>query len=85
MDPIRAAAREVVTTLRNQTIMAEYIGLSQVPSGGKLKNSERFRVAVLVLGGKYGAVQRSPGHCMITLRGAAPRIKGGRPLRIGKH
>ena len=60
MEPIRAAAREVVTTLRGEPIMAEDFGAQphspQVACLTGLRNSD---VVVLILGEHYGPVQPS--------------------------
>jgi hypothetical protein len=60
MEPIRAAAREVVTTLRGEPIMAEDFGAQpHSPQVACLTGVRRSDLVVLILGERYGAVQPS--------------------------
>ena len=60
MGPIRAAAREVVTTLRGEPIMAEDLGAQpHSPQIACLTGLRRSDLVVLILGEQYGAMQPS--------------------------
>jgi hypothetical protein len=60
MGPIRAAAREVVTTLRGEAIMAEDFGAQpHSPQIACLTGLRQSDLVVLILGEQYGAVQSS--------------------------
>jgi hypothetical protein len=60
MEPMRAAAREAVITLRHEPIMAEDFGASpHSPQVACLAGIRQSDVFVLVLGESYGAVQPS--------------------------
>ena len=60
MGPIRAAAREVVTTLRGEPIMAEDFGAQpHSPQVACLTGLRQSDLMVLILGEQYGAIQPS--------------------------
>ena len=60
MEPLRAAAREAITTLRHEPIMAEDLGaLADSPQVACLSGLRDSEVVVLVLGAEYGAIQTS--------------------------
>ena len=60
MAPLRAAARNAITTLRHEPIMAEDFGASpNSPQIACLSGLRGAEVVVLILGAGYGAVQAS--------------------------
>ena len=60
MEPLRAAARDAITTLRHEPIMAEDLGASpNSPQIACLSGLRDAEVVVLILGAGYGAVQAS--------------------------
>jgi hypothetical protein len=60
MEPIRESAREVITTLRHQPIMAEDFGAQpRSPQLACLDGIRQSDLIVLILGEHYGAVQGS--------------------------
>ena len=60
MEPLRAAARAAITTLRHEPIMAEDFGASpNSPQIACLSGLRDAEVVVLILGPGYGAVQDS--------------------------
>ena len=60
MEPLREAAREAITTLRHEVIMAEDFGARpNSPQLACLKGVREADVVVLMLGAGYGAVQAS--------------------------
>ncbi|MGB8477996.1 MAG: DUF4062 domain-containing protein [Acidobacteriaceae bacterium] len=60
MGPIRSAAREVVTTLRGEPVMAEDFGAQpHSPQIACLTGLRRSDLVVLILGEQYGALQPS--------------------------
>jgi hypothetical protein len=60
MEPLRAAAREAITTLRHEPIMAEDFGaLSDSPQIACLSGLRDSEVVVLILGAGYGDIQTS--------------------------
>jgi hypothetical protein len=60
MGPIRAAAREVVSTLRGEPIMAEDFGAQpHSPQVACLTGLRQSDLVVLILGEQYGAIQPS--------------------------
>jgi hypothetical protein len=61
MEQVRAAAREAVTTLRHEPVMAEDFGAQQdSPQVACLTGLREADVVVLILGERYGAPQQSP-------------------------
>src|ERR1019366_5562322 len=60
MEPLRSAARDAITTLRHEPIMAEDFGASpNSPQIACLSGVRDAEVVVLILGAGYGAVQAS--------------------------
>jgi hypothetical protein len=60
MEPIRAAAREAVETLRHEAVMAEDFGAKpSSPQIACLQGLRQSDLVALVLGEKYGALQAS--------------------------
>jgi hypothetical protein len=60
MEPLRAAARDAITTLRHEPIMAEDFGArANSPQIACLRGLRDSEVVILILGGGYGAVQAS--------------------------
>jgi hypothetical protein len=60
MEPLRAAARDAITTLRHEPIMAEDFGASaNSPQIACLNGLRDAEVIILILGAGYGAVQAS--------------------------
>ena len=60
MEPLRAAAREAITTLRHEPIMAEDFGAQpNSPQIACLSGLRQSDVVVLIMGAGYGALQPS--------------------------
>lgn len=60
MEPIRAVARQVVTTLRHDPVMAEDFGARPMsPQIACLSGVRESDLVILILGEHYGAVQPS--------------------------
>ena len=60
MEPLRAAAREAITTLRHEAIMAEDFGAQpNSPQIACLNGLREADIVVLILGRRYGAAQAS--------------------------
>jgi hypothetical protein len=60
LEPLRAVAREAITTLRHEAIMAEDFGARpDSPQVACLTGLRQADVVVLILGARYGAVQAS--------------------------
>jgi hypothetical protein len=60
LEPLRAAAREAITTLRHEPVMAEDFGARpDTPQVACLTGLRQADVVVLIMGARYGAVQAS--------------------------
>jgi hypothetical protein len=61
-EPFRAAAKSAITTLRHEAVMAEHFGARpESPQIACLQGVRGADLVVLLLGGRYGAVQPASG------------------------